>query len=387
MTYVPTSSPPLAHREAHLAIDANLSELFALVGQSGSTPDYAEDIVALESSVSSAAYAIGALSTDMSEANSAIESLDAAFPFLSYCPDRTLAQLALLTTEEALALRLVRVTDGYTLQGDIGPAYSAFDGAKWTILGSNRIPSTANRAEYDMALARNYSAFRSGRVRVTGISGHSVGLPRPLFVNASGSQGPGPGGFSINTSNSSTSYVYRSTYSGAIEVSPNSHALEEVYWEAYAYVEALSISTERYMARAGLEGNMATQYSSVFGATFYYDEGNIGGMGGSPYWQCVTRNNSLTPATTITVTSTFPGIGQGMATGRQRLGIRINSTEVVYTINDVVVATHNTSLPTGSGKRLQPQQAILKTVGTTSRYFGLDHEAVVEIFNTSSATA
>jgi hypothetical protein len=130
----------------------------------------------------------------------------------------------------------------------------------------------------------------------------------------------------------------------------------------------LSTGTERYLVFSGLFNTRTNNAGDCI--AFVYDEGGVAGTTNntaSPNWQVVTINNS-----TRTITDTGVAVS---ATTFQKLSFIVNGngTSVQFFINNSLVATHTTNIPTGQTKKLSLQSYIVKTAGTTTRNIYLDY--------------
>lgn len=116
----------------------------------------------------------------------------------------------------------------------------------------------------------------------------------------------------------------------------------------------LADATNDYSLRIGfIDSNLAAE--SVDGAYFEYLRAS------SPNWRCKTASNS----SRTTVTTTVPV----QDTDWIDLKIRVNGTTGVaeFFINDVLVATINSNVPTAAGRETSVGFSLAKTAGGTSR--------------------
>jgi thiamine kinase-like enzyme len=103
------------------------------------------------------------------------------------------------------------------------------------------------------------------------------------------------------------------------------------------------------------------------GACFIYDEGGVGtGTTASPNWQIITavsgvRTNFVT-SVPVNITTWYSF----------RIESNANDTEIYYYINDVLVRTETTNIPSGS-TLIQPYISITKNTGTTNRGIAVDY--------------
>jgi hypothetical protein len=139
----------------------------------------------------------------------------------------------------------------------------------------------------------------------------------------------------------------------------------------------LSTSGERYRVTIGY-GDQGTSAAEVNGIFFTYDEGGTAnGTTASPNWQCVTTANSVRTLTTSAVAINN--------SAWCKLSIEINAagTSVAFYIDNTLVATHTTNIPSGTSQTVTPRVNISKTVGTTSRFFHMDYLYYAQTYTTT----
>jgi hypothetical protein len=139
----------------------------------------------------------------------------------------------------------------------------------------------------------------------------------------------------------------------------------------------LSTPTERYRVTIGY-GDQATSAAEVDGIFFTYDEGGTAnGTVASPNWQCVTTVNSVR-----TLTTTSVAINNSAWC---KLSIEINAagTSVTFYIDNILVATHTTNIPSGAAELITPRVNISKTIGTISRFFHMDYLYYAQTYTTA----
>ena len=146
--------------------------------------------------------------------------------------------------------------------------------------------------------------------------------------------------------------------------------------ETYLTVETLSTVTERFMTYFGYAGGSSNYLNIPSGIFFSYDEGGVVFSGGitTPNWKCYTRVAS--GAVTVTTTSTVVNANQWY---KLRIDINAAGTSVTFFINDVLVATHTTNIPS-STTVIAPISIIHKSAGTTARTMLTDYFMYEEIF-------
>jgi hypothetical protein len=132
----------------------------------------------------------------------------------------------------------------------------------------------------------------------------------------------------------------------------------EYTFEADIYLALLSTAIEEFDCCLGFcDTDSANQ---VDGAYFRYDRA-ISGVN----WQACTANNSV---------RTLTNTGVAAVTGWTRLKVVANLTGTVisYYINDILVATNTTDIPTAVGREFPAMMRILKSVGITARELYID---------------
>jgi hypothetical protein len=121
----------------------------------------------------------------------------------------------------------------------------------------------------------------------------------------------------------------------------------------------LADASQRYIFRVGFVDSN-TNTDSADGVYFEYDQSQ------SPNWRCKTAsNNSRTTVTTSVVVQEANWID---------LQIRVDASSQTaeFFIDDVLVATITTNIPTSAGRETSVGYVIAKTVGGTARYVFLD---------------
>jgi hypothetical protein len=140
----------------------------------------------------------------------------------------------------------------------------------------------------------------------------------------------------------------------------------------FANIETLSDATNRFYNFFGATATNNVLSTNII--AFIYDEGgasaNIGAA--SPNWKCITRVASTVSATITTVPIVA---GQWFVL---RIVVNADATSVQFFINNVLVATHTTNIPT----LLTPRIAHVKTAGTTNRNIFVDYMLVEQIYTT-----
>lgn len=124
-------------------------------------------------------------------------------------------------------------------------------------------------------------------------------------------------------------------------------------FESKTRIVNLSDATNTYTFRAGFIDSISAE--STDGAFFRYTNGTNGGR-----FQAVTRNNGVE-------TATDTGITVGTGTW-YKFGITVNAagTSVEFKIDESVVATNTTNIPTASGRETGYGVMALRSVGTAA---------------------
>jgi hypothetical protein len=303
------------------------------------------------------------LATDSSKA---VQSLNTAtYPDLtelSYVKGVTSAIQTQINSKQATLVNgtNIKSINGDSIVGSGNELVFNFDRAKFGFEGFSDFnsPVSANNG-IDSA----YSVFFSG----TG-AGITIGaLPSVRATNQQGFIQPATGSQSIG---------YAGVF-GTITAN-NFMALGGgvVSFITSTLIPTLSTSLERYRISLGF-GNIGTNANDTNGIFFTYDEGGTqNGTSASPNWQCVT---SVSSVRTLTVTS-IPA----STSAWQKFGIEINATatSVEFYIDNVLVATHITNIPTGTSQLVTPKIQIAKSIGTTSRTFFSDYIGYKQTFTT-----
>jgi hypothetical protein len=127
----------------------------------------------------------------------------------------------------------------------------------------------------------------------------------------------------------------------------------------------LSDSTNSYYIRVGLANTM-NQANQAHACIFTYDSiGTQTGSSASSNWQALTANTNVR---TFTNTTTAVSANTWV-----KLRIVANSSNVFFYVNNTLVATHTTNLPTTN---LVPYIDIRKTAGSTARTLEVDYSTI-----------
>jgi hypothetical protein len=149
-----------------------------------------------------------------------------------------------------------------------------------------------------------------------------------------------------------------------------------ISYEVNVNVETLSTLAQRFFNMFGFIGN--NSFNTTNGVYFLYDEGGVitGNPSGSANWKCVTISASTRTFTTTSVAVT------ASAWVKLRIEINAAATSVGFYINDVLVATHTTNIPTSSAP-ICIYNLHLKQTGLTSLTTYIDYIAYRKIFTST----
>ena len=151
-------------------------------------------------------------------------------------------------------------------------------------------------------------------------------------------------------------------------------------YETLIWLPNLSTSGERFSCLIGFSSGVLNQNNSANNIAFLYDEGNIafsGSGGASANWRAVTTD-------TGTRTFTNTGVAVNATTFiKLRIVVNANASSVGFYIDNTLVATHTTNIPSGNTKRLSVRNYIQKSVGYTQRQLILDYVKLQQTFTTA----
>lgn len=119
----------------------------------------------------------------------------------------------------------------------------------------------------------------------------------------------------------------------------------------------LSTLADRYYINVGFHDVFGLNQTDA--VCFVYDEGGLNsGSTASGNWQCLTASNNVRTWTTTSVpVNAFRNL---------RIDINADGTQALFYINEVLVATHTTNIPTGTARNTQCGASMVKATGTTS---------------------
>jgi hypothetical protein len=126
-------------------------------------------------------------------------------------------------------------------------------------------------------------------------------------------------------------------------------------------LSALSNGTDRFTAQHGFMDS-STAVAQTDGAYFRYVDNVNGGK-----WEAITVNNTVETATD---TGVSPTAGQF---DLFKIVVNGSGNEVLFYINNVLVATHTTNIPTSAGRNTALGVGIWKSAGTTDVSTNIDY--------------
>lgn len=138
-------------------------------------------------------------------------------------------------------------------------------------------------------------------------------------------------------------------------------------FESRVRMNTNSDGTNTYQFLSGFWDN-ATGVNQVDGIYFLYDSQGVStGSAASGNWQIVTSSNSVRTFTTTTVAIDN--------TNLQKLRIDVNAaaTSVQFYIDDTLVGTHTTNIPSGTARLTSSGTYLQKSAGTTSITADIDY--------------
>jgi hypothetical protein len=149
-------------------------------------------------------------------------------------------------------------------------------------------------------------------------------------------------------------------------------------WRSQAIVRIPTNSdgTDTFQVLYGFLDTFAA-VNQVDGAYFLYDSQGVStGSTASGNWQIVTTSNSVRTFTTTAVAIDNANL--------QKLRIDVNSsgTEVNFYIDEILVGTHTTNIPTASGRRFGNGLYLQKSAGITPRTVDVDFLYIKTKFTT-----
>jgi len=146
-------------------------------------------------------------------------------------------------------------------------------------------------------------------------------------------------------------------------------------FEASVMYSNLSDITNRFRTQHGF-GNILNSNNDTDGAFITYDEGGTGnGTIASPNFQCVSVVNNVRTLTT----SSVPVVAQTWY--KMRIEVNAAATSVSFYVDNVLLATHTTNIPTGT-RYVSVKSGIAKVLGLTARLLYTDYLGYENILTT-----
>lgn len=137
-------------------------------------------------------------------------------------------------------------------------------------------------------------------------------------------------------------------------------------WESRLLIPTLATVGENFIVRTGFSDTNAANVND--GAYFLADtQGTSTGSAVSLYWQIVTCSNGTRTFTTTSI------LISTTVYSKFRVDVNAAGTSVRFYIDNVLVGTHTTNIPTGSVRATGLQTMILKSAGTANRTVNVDY--------------
>lgn len=261
--------------------------------------------------------------------------------------------LGALTTVQRDALTVKR--SGMIVYNTTDETFQKYNGSSWDDIGGAQTSDPTELLRYyeDFAAYPIPSSYTAGTFARSSGSGSITGVANDDERN---------GVLALGTASSATGAM--SVLMGATTLTATGGTLT-----ASAGIKTgpnLSDGSQTYNVLFGFT-NDNTTVSPIRGAYFRYDSAV------SPNWRIVSRKTSVE---TITTTS----IPYAVST-KYNLKVVCTPTAVTYYIDGVLVGTHTTNIPDSASEAMIPHATIIKSVGTTERYFELDWIEITKVFN------
>lgn len=199
------------------------------------------------------------------------------------------------------------------------------------------------------------TSFAEGVTSVAAGAGAGVFAPLPGVTDGH------PGIWVYNTGATAAGRVFAISRLNAYTFGNGKEAL----FESWLQLPLLSTAINRYTARTGF-WNISLPNTVNQGIGFEYDDSQNGGR-----WQAITDDGAETSTDT----------GVDMVAGdwyKHSFIINGAATEVQFFIDDVLVATNTTTIPSGGGFASFINMHIMKLIGTAPRNVLLDGYAVFQ---------
>jgi hypothetical protein len=253
-----------------------------------------------------------------------------------------------VTDTTAMLTPYLRKVDTLSLSNRIN-AVAASGGVQWTGIDSVFGKSQAENGFHvvEEFINTSISEYAFGTNSGGGFTGVN-------YDNANGVQA------STGTSSTSSPVIRYKSTGGSVNVyTPYS---DYYVISTRVYLPDLNDGTQKYYFHIGAFNATATTTLTQCAAFLYDLDGSTTGSAASANWQCVTGG-----ASTRTYTTTSTAVSEDVWI---KLTIVINNSNCFFYINNNLVATHTTNLPTNV---LAPTLRMIKTAGIVARTFAVDY--------------
>jgi hypothetical protein len=183
----------------------------------------------------------------------------------------------------------------------------------------------------------------------------------PSTVGVDTVPGDAAGVFALTTGTNNSGNATLSTYASAMKVGTFDNTIME--WRIM--LQTLSTAAQEYRVSFGWLDNPGSG-DEVDGVYFEYDRATAG-----DFWRICTSNNSVR-----TKTTTSTAVANLTTFSRFRIETQRANSASFY-IDDVLVGTISTNLPTGAGRMTGWGIKIVKSVGTTARLVYADYFTIM----------
>jgi hypothetical protein len=267
-----------------------------------------------------------------------------------------------VTDTTAMLTPYLRKVDTLSLSNRIN-AVAASAGVQWTGVDSSFASELAANGEHEVeefkvfptAIATN-GFFPGNKWAFVNGGGNYIGFNDNAVIAVR-----------LGTQTSTTAAPYIHLAAGINGTSPPGYILTSDYivMTTRIRIPDLSDGTNSYYIRVGLTNTM-NQANQAHACIFTYDlSGTQTGSSASANWQALTANTNVR---TFTNTTTAVSANTWV-----KLRIVANSSNVFFYVNNTLVATHTTNIPTTN---LTPYIDIRKTAGSTARTLEVDYSTI-----------
>jgi hypothetical protein len=268
-----------------------------------------------------------------------------------------------VTDTTAMLTPYLRKVDTLSLSNRIN-AISASGGVQWTGVDSSFASELASNGEHEV---EEFKVLGISQTSNAILPGNKWG-----FVAGSGNYigfvDNGVNGIRLGTLTSTTAAPYLNlSHTGAANpVQAYTLTSDYIVMTTRIRIPNLSDGTNSYNLRIGMV-NSLNQVNIGDGCIFTYDlSGTQTGSSASSNWQALTANTNVR---TFTNTTTAVSANTWV-----KLRIVANSSNVFFYVNNILVATHTTNIPTSVN--LVPYIDIRKTAGSTARTLEVDYSTI-----------